>query len=99
MEDVRQWGLGAREERSASKPTKTPDGTYTGGTQYERDDLAVHVGNAPRCYTLVQSYQVQRNLAGPTASAKISMDQEPSAHLKLRESIVKVSPRSSSSER
>ena len=92
MEEARMEGLGFRCDRSPHKPTKKDDGSYSGGTKFERDDLAAHVSNAPRCYTLVQSYQVQRNLAGPTASAKVTMDRKPSPHLLSREKIVKVRP-------
>ncbi|KAI0730681.1 hypothetical protein C8Q76DRAFT_690725 [Earliella scabrosa] len=90
MEDARREGLGPREDRTPDKPVKKPDGSYEGGAKYERDDHALHVSNAPRCYTLAQSYQVQRNLAGPTASAKVSMGQSASPHLLSREKIIKV---------
>ena len=89
MTEARQLGLGPRAKRTPFKPSKS-NGVYKGGAKFERDDLAIHVGNAPRCYTLVQSYQVQRNIVGPAAGTKIKMGQEPSEHLLMREKIVKV---------
>ena len=89
MEAAQQAVLGLRADRSASKPTKVDD-VYTGGTEFERHEQALNVRNAPRCYTLAQSYQVPRNLVGPTAGAKVNMGEEPSAHLKLREQVIKV---------
>ena len=80
MRQARAEALGFRVDHSPHKPVKT-DGVYEGGAKFERDDHALNVGNAPRCYTLAQSYQVQRNLAGPTASVKISMNEKPSEHL------------------
>ncbi|KAI0709813.1 hypothetical protein C8Q76DRAFT_798600 [Earliella scabrosa] len=85
---ARDKALGPRHLRSSSKPSKT-DGVYSGGTAYERSDSAANVVNAPRCYTLAQSYQVQKNVVGPTASAKIGMGEAPNAHLLLRQEIVK----------
>ena len=89
MEEGRSEALGPRGKRTPFKPTKS-NGVYKGGAKFERDDLAVHVGNAPRCYTLVQSYQVQRNIVGPAAGTKIRMGQQPTPHLLSRERIVKV---------
>ncbi|KAI0705690.1 hypothetical protein C8Q76DRAFT_801423 [Earliella scabrosa] len=87
MKQARDNALGPREERSATKPTKV-DGEYDGGAAFERDDSALNVRNAPRCYTLAQSYQVQRNIVGPAAGAKISMGDPPSDHLLLRKEIL-----------
>ena len=84
MDDAQAAGLGARSDRSASKPFNAC-GRYEGGAQYERSDQAVHVGNAPRCYTLGQSYQIQRNVVGPTASAKVQMGDRPTPHMDLRQ--------------
>ena len=89
MEEAQLHGLGVREDRTPSKAAKV-NGRYEGGVQYEHDDLALHVGNAPRCYTLAQSYQVQRNIVGPAATTKVPMGQSASAHLLLREKIIKV---------
>lgn len=89
MKQARDRALGPREERSAAKPTKI-DGEYDGGAAFERDDSALNVRNAPRCYTLAQSYQVQRNIVGPAAGAKISMGEPPSDHLLLRKEILEV---------
>ena len=89
MQEARELGLGPRNKRTPFKPSKS-NGSYKGGAKFERDDLAIHVGNAPRCYTLVQSYQVQRNIVGPAAGTKISMGQDPTDHLLMREKIVKV---------
>ena len=86
---ARDAALGDRKDRTASKPVKL-DGGYKGGAAFERDDLAIHVRNAPRCYTLAQSYQVQRNVVGPAAGAKINMGASPSPHLQLRQDIIKV---------
>ena len=87
---AQKLALGLRKDRTPSKPTKTEDGTYTGGTHFERDDHALNVHNAPRCYTLAQSYQVQRNLVGPAAGAKIAMGENPTEHLLLRQQIIEV---------
>ncbi|KAI0716827.1 hypothetical protein C8Q76DRAFT_616910, partial [Earliella scabrosa] len=72
IDAAQRAGLGERQDRSPCKPTKKPDGSYEGGTAFERHDLAAHVRNAPRCYTLAQSYQVQRNIAAaPIAIASL----------------------------
>ena len=86
---ARDAALGKREDRTANKAVKV-DGVYQGGAAFERDDLAINVRNAPQCYTLAQSYQVQRNIVGPAAGAKISMGDSPSPHLQLRQDIIKV---------
>lgn len=88
---ARDLGLGAREERTPFKAKKGKDKVWRGGTKHERSDRAMHVGNAPRCYSLVQSYQFPRNLATPAASMKFSMGEEPCDHVLAREEIVEVS--------
>lgn len=90
IHDAREAALGPQNTRTAHKPTKKLDGSYEGGTPFERDDHAMNVANSQRCYTLAQSYQVQRNTVGPAAAVKIGMGQEPSAHLRLREQIIQV---------
>ena len=90
FKEAQRLGLGERNDRSPQKPTKLEDGTYEGGTAFERHDLALNVRNAPRCYTLAQSYQVQRNIVGPAAATKIAMGEEPSDHLRLRQKIIQV---------
>ncbi|KAI0744320.1 hypothetical protein C8Q80DRAFT_1272880 [Daedaleopsis nitida] len=88
VHNTREAALGDRKMRTATKPHKRLDGTYEGGTPFESHDHLEPVANSQRCYTLAQSYQVQRNTVGPTAAVKIAMGQEPSAHLRLREQII-----------
>ncbi len=90
MKDARRAALGLRGERTPEKAVPSEDGVYRGGLPWEGDRRAVNVGTSERCYSLVHSYQSQRNLVGPSVGAKVAMDEEPSEHLLMREKIIKV---------
>ena len=64
------------------------DNKYEGGIAWERSDRAVNIGNSERCYTLAQSYQIQRNLAGPTTGTRdVDSDEW---HAAMRAEVIKV---------
>ncbi len=88
IKDARNSALGPRKLRTPTKPVEQ-NGAYGEGLPWEADHRAVHVGTSERCYSLVHSYQSQRNLVGPSLGAKIAMDEPPSPHLLMREKIIK----------
>ncbi|KAI0740913.1 hypothetical protein C8Q76DRAFT_609309, partial [Earliella scabrosa] len=53
--------IGPPAQCSSSKAQKVR-GTWKGGIRWERSDRAKNIHKAERCYTLVQSFQAQRNL-------------------------------------
>ena len=81
--------LGPVEERDAQKPRCSATGEYEGGTAFERSPHAHRIDAGGRCYTLPQSYQVTRNLTGPTVGAKI-FDRNLTDHHKQRQRLCKV---------
>lgn len=92
MKEARDLGLGPREERTPFK-AKKQNRVWQGGVKHERSKRAMNVRNAPRCYSLVQSYQVQKNMTTPAASTKITMGEEPCEHMLDREKIIQVHTR------
>ena len=74
MDKARDGALGDPGDRDSQKARLDEDGAWVGGIRFERIRLAVNVEGADRCYTLGQSYQVQRNLSGPSVGAKIESD-------------------------
>lgn len=89
MKAARDLGLGPRDERTPLK-AKRQNKVWSGGAKYERSKRAKNVRNAPRCYSLAQSYQVQKNMTTPAASTKIAMDEAPCEHMLDREKIIEV---------
>lgn len=72
IDQVRDESLGEPGTRGPNKSYVGPDGKWHDGTRWERSSMAKNVNNAPRCYPIAQSYQVQRNMTGPTEKAKTS---------------------------
>ena len=93
MENARDSVLGKPEVRTPDKAVCNDDGEYVGGVAWERSKQAKNISNSERAYTLGNSYQVQRNLAGPTVGAKVKGG-EPSEHNELRLEAVQVCPTS-----
>ncbi|RPD54153.1 hypothetical protein L227DRAFT_512088, partial [Lentinus tigrinus ALCF2SS1-6] len=89
MDTVRDKALGPPSERGVHKASLDEHGVWGEGIAFERSLLAANVTGAQRCYTLGQSYQVQRKLTGPSVGAKI--DDEILNHHSLRQSILKAS--------
>lgn len=93
MVEARDAVLGDAEERTPDKPQGTSgDFTGSGGTGWERHKQAVCIGNSDRAYALAQSFQIQKNLMGPTVGAKVK-DGNPSEHNELRLQTIQVSTR------
>ena len=69
------------------KPTSPQ--ANSGGTLWERDELAINLPKASRCYTLAQSIQVPKSLVGPTAGAKLRLVPK-NSDMNVPETIVKV---------
>ncbi|KAI0686694.1 hypothetical protein C8T65DRAFT_701054 [Cerioporus squamosus] len=91
MDAARDTALGADEDRDLRKARLDEDGIWRGGIAFERSALAVNVDGAERCYTLGQSYQVQRKLTGPSAGAKV--EGEVLNHHVMRQEIMQASAR------
>ena len=79
--------MGAREDRDPNRP-HLDNGEHVGGTRWERDIHAVPIGET-RCFTLAQSYQVQRNVTGPTSSSRVFGDA--TEHHEIRNELINVS--------
>ncbi|TFK78641.1 hypothetical protein K466DRAFT_606793 [Polyporus arcularius HHB13444] len=62
------------------------DGVWKGGIHWERSDHAINIAASERCYTVAQSYQIQRNLTSPAVGAKVYGD--PTDHHTLRRKII-----------
>ncbi len=91
MKDARRKVLGPRGLRTPQKAVLQEDGTYGPDLPWEQDRRAANVGMSERCYSMVHSYQSQRNLVGPSVGAKIAMGEEPSDHLLMCEIVIRVS--------
>lgn len=74
MDTARDAALGEAELRSKQKPVLSDDGTYHGGTAYERSDRAIPVKPGTRAYTNANTYQRAATIAGPVASGKMRGD-------------------------
>lgn len=88
METVAQRIVG--ENCTLDKPVRQPDGSYVGGTAFERSDRAVPVPGTSRAFTLGPSYERVPNTSAPHASGKIYRG-EWDEHLELQRDIVAVS--------
>lgn len=90
MEHAWDGILGARKDHTPEKAEKV-DGEWLGGVAWERSDFAVPIGKAERCFTMGQSYQLQHNLAGPSAGAKlVDGHGEPTPHHDMRLEAIQV---------
>jgi hypothetical protein len=69
LEKLAEKVLGPEHLRTAERPLLRGDGTYHGGTAFERSDRAIGVKGA-RCYTNAFSYQDATNVASPTRGSK-----------------------------
>lgn len=90
MDRARDAALGKPEDRDLQKARLDDNGVWGGGVRFEHSRLAVNVEGADRCYTLGQSYQVQRKLTGPSAGAKV--DGDILNHHKIRQTVLQVRP-------
>ncbi|RPD52058.1 hypothetical protein L227DRAFT_618139 [Lentinus tigrinus ALCF2SS1-6] len=86
--NVKKHVGGPRAKRTPQKARQDENGLWEGGVPWEHSNHAVNVSTSERCYTVAQSYQMPRNLAGPAVGAKIQMGEKPTAHLLLRQEIV-----------
>ena len=61
---------------------------FKGGIAWERSERAVSIATSARCYTLAQSYQVQRGVVGPTTGTR-DLDAD-KWHGELRSEVIQV---------
>lgn len=85
LDAVRDRALGDKSLRTRSKPTFA-NGSYSGGTQYERHSRAVGIVNGGRCYTNGNSAQTASSLVSVNANAKMT-DSEMDEHQELQRDI------------
>lgn len=69
LADLTEKILGPARFRTAGAPTVCDNGTYKGGTAFERSPRADGVKGA-RCYTNAYSYQNAPKIASPTRGSK-----------------------------
>ena len=69
LENLGEQILGPRRFRTSKKPETGPDGTYKGGTAFERSYRAKEVKDT-RCYTNAYSYQDQTSIASTAVGSK-----------------------------
>lgn len=87
LQDLQEDILGSEELMDAEKARKV-DGVWCGGIHWERSDYAVNIATSERCYTVAQSYQIQRNLTSPAVGAKVYGDR--TTHHDLRKKVIQV---------
>jgi hypothetical protein len=80
--------IGDHELATPEKPVKQSDGSYLGGTAFERDDQAEGVKGS-RCFYLGPSHQHSTSIVSPNAGGKVCGEQM-NANQQLRHDILKV---------
>lgn len=83
--------LGPIDLRSSDKPVTTKDGTYKGGTAFERSYRAKEVKGA-RCYTTAYSFQEAPRIASTTVGSKRTGSDRENLNLRTNVNLVRRFP-------
>ena len=86
---ARDCCLGKKEDRTRQSPTKMPDGTFIGGTAFERNKRANPVKPDTRCYSIGNSFETPTKIMAPCADNKITGDMDADV-LRMRTGLLKV---------
>jgi hypothetical protein len=86
---ARDLCLGKKEERSRDRATRMPDGTYVGGTAFERNKRANPVKANTRCFSVGNSFEAPTKIMAPCADNKITGNDDADA-VKMRQTLLKV---------
>ena len=64
--------MGPSEDITLHPPVRASDGTWSGGLAIERGDSCKPVKPGTRCYTLANSYQIQKGTWAPAQGSKVN---------------------------